>query len=43
MKPYVLSTKKLDRLGFGWQQSGDKVEYKPRKLQYDDLLNGFFT
>lgn len=33
----------MDRLGFGWQQCGEKIEYKPRKLLYDDLLNNFFT
>jgi len=43
MKPYVYSTKKMDLLGIGWHQAGDKIEYKPRKLLYEDLLNNFFT
>ena len=43
MKPYVYSSKKMERLGIGWLQTGEKVEYKPRKLLYEDLLNNFFT
>ena len=43
MKPYIFSKKKMEHLGTGWHQAGDNIEYKPRKLHYEDLLNSFFT
>ncbi len=43
MKPYVYSMKKMGLFGTGWQQSGEKIDYRPRKLLYEDVLNNFFT
>ena len=43
MKPYVYSMKKMEHIGTGWQQSGEKIDYRPRILLYEDVLNNFFT